>query len=77
MPSDDPSNAGPGNAAQRRAEITALAGSVFGSAAEANYWLTTPLLLFDNQPPLAVAETGHGFRQVQRILYNIQYSLPL
>jgi len=77
MPSDEPSRAVPGNAAQRRKAIKALARSALGSAGEAHRWLTTPHILFDNQPPLTVAETAPGFRQVARILYNIEYSLPL
>lgn len=62
--------------AERLARIAALATQALGEAAEAKAWLTEPHPLLGNRPPIEVAATDLGARQVERMLVNIEYGLP-
>lgn len=65
-----------GERAERLARISALARVALGDDEEAQEWLTRRHMLF-GAPPIEVAATELGARDVERILLNIQYSLPL
>ena len=62
--------------AERLARIAALARRALGDTNEAKSWLTERHPLF-GQPPIELAATDLGARQVERVLLNIEYSLPL
>lgn len=63
--------------AERLARVTALAQQALGDAEEAKLWLTDPHPLLGNRAPIEVAATDLGARQVERILHNIEHSLPV
>lgn len=63
--------------AERLARIVALARDAFGEAKEASEWLSSPHPLLGNAPPIEVAATDLGARQVERILHNIDGDLPV
>lgn len=63
--------------AERLARVAALAQQAFDDAAEAKDWLTTPHPLFSQRAPIELAATDLGARQVERILHNIEFGLPL
>jgi putative toxin-antitoxin system antitoxin component (TIGR02293 family) len=63
--------------AERLARITALAQQALGSDDEARAWLGEAHPLLGNRPPIEVAATDLGARQVERILLNIEYALPV
>jgi len=63
--------------AERLARITALAQQALGDADEAREWLTTPRALLSYRTPIETAATDLGARLVERILHNIEYSLPV
>ncbi len=63
--------------AERLARITALARQALGDADEAREWLTTPHALLSYRTPIETAATDLGARLVERILHNIEYSLPV
>ncbi len=65
-----------GERAERLARITALAQQALGDANEAREWLTTPHALLSYRTPIETAATDLGARLVERILINIEYSLP-
>jgi putative toxin-antitoxin system antitoxin component (TIGR02293 family) len=62
--------------AERLARVTALAQQALGSDAEARAWLGESHPLLGNLKPIEVAATDLGARQVERILLNIEHSLP-
>lgn len=61
--------------AERLARVTALARQALGDDDEARTWLTEthPML---GRPPIDLAATDLGARQVERLLHDIEYSLP-
>ncbi len=63
--------------AERLARIVALARDAFGDATEASEWLSSPHPLLGGVPPIEVAATDLGARQVERILQNIAHDLPV
>lgn len=63
--------------AERLARVTALAQQALGTADEARAWLGEAHPLLGGRPPIDVAATDLGARQVERILLNIEYSLPV
>jgi putative toxin-antitoxin system antitoxin component (TIGR02293 family) len=63
--------------AERLARIAALAQQALGDAAEAKAWLNQPHPLFADRPPIDVAATDLGARQVERVLLNIEHGLPV
>ncbi|HYF08925.1 MAG TPA: antitoxin Xre/MbcA/ParS toxin-binding domain-containing protein [Acetobacteraceae bacterium] len=62
--------------AERLARVTALAMQALGDTEEARHWLNSPHPMLGDKPPIAVAATDLGARQVERILLNIEYGLP-
>ncbi len=62
---------------ERQATVAALAEHVLGSAEQALEWLGQKHPLLGNLPPIDVAATDVGARQVERILHNIEYGLPV
>lgn len=62
--------------AERLARVTALARQALGDEAEAKAWLTEPHPLF-GRPPIELAATDLGARQVERVLQNIEHGLPV
>ncbi len=73
--------ASPVTAASERAEwlthVIALAHQALGDAGTAQRWLNDPHPLLGNSSPIEVAATDLGARQVERILHNIEYDLPV
>ena len=63
--------------AEPMARITALAARALGNEAEAKTWLNTPHPLFGERPPIEIAATDDGARQVERLLHNIEHGLPV
>jgi putative toxin-antitoxin system antitoxin component (TIGR02293 family) len=63
--------------AERLARVTALALQALGDEAEAKAWLTEPHPLFGDRPPIEIAATDLGARQVERVLLNIEHGLPV
>jgi putative toxin-antitoxin system antitoxin component (TIGR02293 family) len=63
--------------AERLARIVALAHQALGDADEAREWLNAPHTLLGSARPIEVAATDLGARQVERILHNIEYDLPV
>ena len=63
--------------AERLARITALARQALGDEAEAKTWLTEPHPLFGSRPPIEIAASDLGARQVERVLHNIEHGLPV
>jgi putative toxin-antitoxin system antitoxin component (TIGR02293 family) len=61
--------------AERLARVTALARQALGDDDEARTWLTEthPML---GRPPIDLAAMDLGARQVERLLHDIEYSLP-
>ena len=63
--------------AERLARVAALARQALGDEDEAKAWLTESHPLFGDRPPIEVAATDLGARQVERVLLNIEYGLPV
>ncbi|HJS84088.1 MAG TPA: antitoxin Xre/MbcA/ParS toxin-binding domain-containing protein [Acetobacteraceae bacterium] len=63
--------------AERLARIVALAQQTLGDEDQARSWLNEPHSLLGGRPPIHVAATDLGARQVERILVNIEYGLPI
>jgi putative toxin-antitoxin system antitoxin component (TIGR02293 family) len=63
--------------AERLARIVALARQALGDADEARLWLNAPHPLLGSARPIEVAATDLGARQVERVLHNIEYDLPV
>jgi uncharacterized protein (DUF2384 family) len=49
---------------------------VFGEEQKAMRWLTTPLALFDNHPPMELLATSEGIERVERTLTRIEQNIP-
>ena len=61
----------------RVARIVELALVVFeGDAERAVRWLTTPKTLLGGESPLARADTEPGAREVEDMLYAIEFTMP-
>ncbi|HXM43453.1 MAG: MbcA/ParS/Xre antitoxin family protein [Bryobacteraceae bacterium] len=60
----------------RLVPIVAHAVAVFGDEQKATHWLTTPLALFDNQPPMELLATSEGIERVERTLTRIEHNIP-
>jgi putative toxin-antitoxin system antitoxin component (TIGR02293 family) len=54
----------------------AHAVAVFGEEQKAMRWLTTPLALFDNHPPMELLATSEGIERVERTLTRIEQNIP-
>jgi putative toxin-antitoxin system antitoxin component (TIGR02293 family) len=63
--------------AERLARIVALARQALGDEDEARGWLNDPHPLLGAVRPIEIAATDLGARQVERILHNIEYDLPV
>jgi putative toxin-antitoxin system antitoxin component (TIGR02293 family) len=63
--------------AERLARIVALAHQALGDTDVAREWLNAPHPLLGSARPIEVAATDLGARQVERILHNIEYDLPV
>ena len=66
-----------GERAERLARVVALAQEVLDDSDEAETWLNQPHPLLGNARPIDVAATDLGARQVERILHDIEYFLPV
>jgi len=66
-----------GSAPHALAELVALAYQALGNADEATDWLNEPHPLLGSARPIEVAATDLSARQVERILHNIEHSLPV
>jgi uncharacterized protein (DUF2384 family) len=62
---------------ERLARIVALAHQALGDADQAREWLNAPHPLLGSARPIEVAATDLGARQVERILHNIEYDVPV
>lgn len=54
----------------------AVARQVWGSAEDADTFMTTPHSLLGGKTPLEVAETVDGAHQIEDILWKIYWGLP-
>lgn len=61
--------------AERLARIVALAQDALGDSARAQDWLHRPNPML-GAPPILLAATDLGARQVEQVLANIEYGLP-
>lgn len=62
---------------ERLARVMALAEDAFGSADDARRFLVTPHPELAAERPLDVAQTELGARQVEEILWRMEYGLPV
>ncbi|HEY1930800.1 MAG TPA: antitoxin Xre/MbcA/ParS toxin-binding domain-containing protein [Acetobacteraceae bacterium] len=62
--------------AERLARVTALALQALGDDDEAREWLNVAHPLLSHHTPIETAATDLGARMVERLLHNIEYSLP-
>ncbi|MDA8170668.1 MAG: DUF2384 domain-containing protein [Nitrospiraceae bacterium] len=61
----------------RAAALFAWAADVLESEEDAREWLTRPHGLFGHKPPIEVAETEPGSREVENMLGRIRYGIPV
>lgn len=61
---------------ERLARLLELATQVLESIGEARDFLLTPHPMLQDERPLALARTGLGARQVEDLLWRLEYSLP-
>jgi putative toxin-antitoxin system antitoxin component (TIGR02293 family) len=62
---------------ERLARLTALAAMVLESEAEAQDFLFHPHPLLGGERPAALARSELGARQVEELLWRLEYSLPV
>jgi len=62
---------------ERLARLTTLAAMVLDSETEAADWMLRPHPLFGGERPAALARTELGARQVEDLLWRLEYSLPV
>ena len=62
---------------ERLARVMALAEQAFGSADDARRFLATPHPELAGERPLDVAQTELGARQVEEVLWRMEYGLPV
>lgn len=62
---------------ERLARVIATAIHVWNDAKKAKEFLITPHPFFKNRPPIEVAFSELGARQVEELLWGIFYGLPL
>ena len=62
---------------ERLARLTVLAATVLESEAEAHDFLLRPHPLLRGEKPAALARTELGARQVEDLLWRLEYSLPV
>lgn len=62
---------------ERLARLMALAEEVWENRDSAREFLRTPHPLLGDRPPLDLARTELGARQVEELLQEMEYSLPL
>ena len=62
---------------ERLARVIATAIDVWEDRENAKIFLTSPHPFFNNRPPIEVAFTELGARQVEELLWGIFYGLPL
>ncbi len=60
----------------RTARLAELALVVFEDADAAATWLTTPKRLLGGETPLERADTAPGAREVEDMLYAVEFSMP-
>lgn len=61
---------------ERLARMTALAQEVWEDSALAREFLTSPQPQLDGERPVDLARSDLGTRQVEDVLYALEYSLP-
>lgn len=62
---------------ERVARVVALAGYVWEDRSKAQAFLARPHALLEDRAPLEVAQTELGARRVERLLHELEYSLPV
>lgn len=62
--------------AERLARVVALARDALGDPGRAQDWLHRPNPVLAGAPPILLAATDLGARQVEQVLANIEYGLP-
>jgi len=62
---------------ERLARLTTLAAMVLDSETEAADWMLRPHPLFGGERPAALARTELGARQVEDLLWRLEFSLPV
>jgi putative toxin-antitoxin system antitoxin component (TIGR02293 family) len=62
---------------ERLARVMAMAEEVWESKADAQEFLTTPQPLLEDLTPLDLAQSELGARQVEDLLMQLEYSLPV
>ena len=62
---------------ERLARVMALAEDAFGSADEARRFLLSPHPELADERPLDAAQTELGARQVEEVLWRMEYGLPV
>ncbi|MGH7719496.1 MAG: antitoxin Xre/MbcA/ParS toxin-binding domain-containing protein [Gemmatimonadaceae bacterium] len=62
---------------ERLARVIALARDAWGDDEEARRFLRTPHALLGDERPLDVAQTELGARQVEELLTELRYGLPV
>ena len=62
---------------ERLARVMALAEDAFGSTDDARHFLATPHPELAGERPLDVAQTELGARQVEEVLWRMEYGLPV
>lgn len=62
---------------ERLARVMALAEDAFGSTDDARRFLATPHPELAGERPLDVAQTELGARQVEEVLWRMEYGLPV
>jgi putative toxin-antitoxin system antitoxin component (TIGR02293 family) len=66
-----------GERVERLARVMALAEDAFGSADDARRFLVTPHPELAGERPLETAQTELGARQVEEVLWRMEYGLPV
>jgi putative toxin-antitoxin system antitoxin component (TIGR02293 family) len=62
---------------ERLARVMALAEQVWESHEAAREWMARPHALLGDRSPLDVAQTELGAREVEQLLWKLEYSLPV
>lgn len=66
-----------GERIERLARVMALAETAFGSPRDARRFLANPHPELDGDRPLDAAKTELGARQIEEILWRMEYGLPV
>jgi putative toxin-antitoxin system antitoxin component (TIGR02293 family) len=61
----------------RLARVARHTADIFSDPISAGKWLSRPHSLLDQATPLSMLDTAYGEQEVERILYSIEYGLPV